>query len=45
MICDMLDGKSQSIPWRVNSVQFLGFSGAVEENTLTLRSPIAIFEP
>ena len=33
MICDRKDEKSQSAPWLANSVQRLGFLGAVEENT------------
>ena len=46
MTCDSMEKKSQSVPpWRTNSVQLLGFLGAVEENTLTLWSPFAIFEP
>ena len=34
MICDRMDEKCQCLHWRTNSVQRLGFSGAVE-NTLT----------
>ena len=41
-----MDEKSQSVPpgapIRSN---FLGFLGSVEENTLTLWSPFAIFDP
>ena len=35
---------SKRPPWRANSFKLLGFSCAVEVNTLTLRSPFAIFE-
>ena len=35
----------KAFPWRPNPVQLLGFCGALEQNTLTLRSPFAIFEP
>ena len=30
---DRMDKKSQRVPWLANSVQLLGFSGTVEENT------------
>ena len=36
---------SKCPPWCANSVQLLSFSGTVEDNTLTLWSPFAIFEP
>ena len=40
-----MDEKSQSVPWCSNSFQLLGFSGTVEDNTLSLRNPFAIIEP
>ena len=43
MICDKMDKKV--CPLVPNSVELLSFSGTVETNTLTLRSPFAIFEP
>ena len=37
--------KRKGPPFSASMAQLFGFSGTVEENTLTLRSPFAIFEP
>ena len=45
LISDKMDKTSKNVPWRATLVQRSGFSFAVEENTLKLRSHFAIFEP
>ena len=46
MLCDRMDGKSQSVtPGAPIRSDFWVFLETVEENTLTLSSPFANFEP
>ena len=45
MICDRMDEKSQSQRLARQFGAIFGSSGTVEDNTLTLSSPFAIFEP